>query len=94
MYIHTIYIMAMMSKLKNPAMSLMTELQLRTDFHLLLLSLILGELLLPMDAGASYRSTPVHQQSVICVMCVAWQIRLEVWQKFVHRHRIYPHLPR
>ena len=68
--------MAMMSKLKNPAMSLMTELQLRTDFHLLLLSLILGELLLtvygiPMDAGASYRSTPVHQHSVICVMCVA-----------------------
>ena len=89
----------MMSKLKNPAMSLMTELQLRTDFHLLLLSLILGELLLtvygiPMDAGASYRSSPVHQHSVICVMCVAWQIRLEVWQEFVHRHRIYPHLPR
>ena len=77
-------------------MSLMTELQLRTDFHLLLLSLILGELLLtvygiPMDAGASYRSTPVHQHSVICV---ALQIRLEVWQEFVHRHRIYPHLPR
>ena len=53
----------MMSKLKNPAMSLMTELQLRTDFHLLLLSLIVGELLLtvygiPMDAGASYRSPP------------------------------------
>lgn len=51
----------------------MTELQLRTDFHLLLLSLIVGELLLtvygiPMDAGASYRSStqqPVQSTSMV-----------------------------